>query len=109
LSDALTKAKYPYLLSVAGLVLIALVGLYGLIVAFFIRRFLIRPSVFYPAFARTARPAHMFVARLGFPAMAFVLPSFVAVVGFVMIFLGLVWLGLLVFRGSASSKEPSKS
>jgi uncharacterized membrane protein len=48
----------------------------------------------------------MFVGYRGFPLFALVLPTFVTVIGFVMIFLGLVWLGVLIFRESSSSKAP---
>ena len=114
LSHALTKVKYPYFLSVAGLVLVALAGLYRLIAAFAVRRILvIRPGFFPGNVTRTAPniralPPHMFVGYRAFPPIALVFPSFITVLGFVMIFLGLVWLGFLMFRESASpSKEPS--
>ena len=103
--SALTKAKYPYLLSVAGLVLVALAGLYGLVQAFFFRRaFFIRPRAFLTANATRTAPPQMFMAYRAFAATGFVLPSFVTVLGFVMIFFGLVWLGVLIFRESGSSR-----
>jgi hypothetical protein len=102
--SALAKVKYPYFLSVAGLVLVGLAGLYRLIQAFSFRRvFFIRPRAFFPANAART-PLHMFVGYRAFPAT--LLPSFVTIVGFVMIFLGLVWVGVLIFRESAQSKEP---
>jgi hypothetical protein len=103
----LTKLKYPYFLSAAGLVLVALAGLYRLILASFIRRPVIRRLTFFPAnVTRTVHPSYMFVGYRGFPLFALVLPTFVTVIGFVMIFLGLVWLGVLIFRESSSSKAP---
>jgi uncharacterized membrane protein len=106
--SALTKAKYPYLLSVAGLVLVALAGLYNLIQAFSFRRaFAVRPPAFFHGNTTRTAPLHMFIGRQPFPAMAPVFPSFVTVLGFVMILLGLVWLGVLIFRESGSSKESS--
>jgi len=105
------KAKYPYALSVAGLVLVALAGLYGLVEAFFFRRvFFIRPRTFFPTNAtRTTPPPHMLMAYRAFAEAGFVLPSFVTLLGFVMIFLGLVWLGVLIFRQSRSGKQPQMS
>jgi uncharacterized membrane protein len=106
--SALTKAKYPYFLSVAGLVLVALAGLYNMILAFSFRRaFAVRPPAFFHGNMSPTASLHVFMGRQPFPAMAPVLPSFVTIVGFVMIFLGVVWLGVLIFRESASSKEPS--
>jgi uncharacterized membrane protein len=105
--SALTKAKYPYFLSVAGLVLVALAGLYNLIRAFSFRRaFAVRPPAFFHGNMTRTAPLHAFMVRQPFPAMAPVFPSFVTVLGFVMILLGLVWLGVVIFRESASSKEP---
>jgi hypothetical protein len=103
--SALTKAKYPYFLSVAGLVLVALAGLYSLILAFSFRRaFTARPPAFFHGNMTRTAPLHTFMGRQPFPAMAPMFPSFVTVVGFVMIFLGLVWLGVLILRESAPSK-----
>jgi hypothetical protein len=94
------------MLSAAGLVLVALTGLYGLVEAFLFRRaFLIRPRSFFNANAtRPAPPPHMFMAYRAFPATGLVLSSFITILGFLMIFIGLVWLGVQIFRESTPSK-----
>jgi len=45
----------------------------------------------------------MFMAFRAFPSIGLVFSGFITVLGFIMIFIGLVWLGVQIFRESVPS------